>query len=550
MSERRDATDMGFELVGTADPITGVHDFRGQRLHFLQIGLGTFGTVIQNLTKPEEVYAGVEWLLEAASDDSPLLRSVGVEPVPEHAARLRPYLQKLPHSALVQAAVVRHGGQQVAVHALDADCYQSYLRQVKATDRNAFVDAALYLRNMSCVGQDHPEFVEKALCLEREFGVKVEAQTIDATAFTYSALTERLGFCGVEVLMIDAEGHDCQILLSMLDHCTPGNEHHLPDIIQFETMGHNDKIDGEGTESWVIHCLETIGYAVAAWGHDTQLVKLAALTEERIKRWLDTLCCDHCGTRGEHGMPFRCDPAIEATALCYSCSDVRRWLGPLAFDWNVIGDGPILCSGATDGDSLWAVCSHGTAHRRRSGTWESVADDLEQIAVDGNVLWAIDNSGCLRRYDVVAATQCASFRHCGPGSGTRLKHLSVTAGAVWCTDASLHIHVYLPAEARWREILGKRLGQVSVSSDGLHVWGVHPMTEEVFYRPGLEGCWESMRGKLCQISVSGDGCHIWGVNSCHDVYYRAGLEGKWIKIPGLLSEVCTSSDGWTVWGID
>ena len=49
-----------------------------------------------------------------------------------------------------------------------------------------------------------------------------------------------LNFRGTDVLMIDAEGHDCQILQSMIDHCeTAGDDSLWPDVIQFETMGHD-----------------------------------------------------------------------------------------------------------------------------------------------------------------------------------------------------------------------------------------------------------------------------------------------------------------------
>ena len=46
------------------------------------------------------------------------------------------------------------------------------------------------------------------LQLEQEFKVKIKTQAIDTVGITYGALTEKLRFGGVEVLMIDAEGHD------------------------------------------------------------------------------------------------------------------------------------------------------------------------------------------------------------------------------------------------------------------------------------------------------------------------------------------------------
>ena len=99
------------------DSVVGVRDFHGARLHFLQIGLGTFGTIVEQLLVPDEAYPALGWLLEAASDTSKQLRCVGVEPVREHLERLGHLLGKLPNAALVEAALVRHG-HRATVHAV------------------------------------------------------------------------------------------------------------------------------------------------------------------------------------------------------------------------------------------------------------------------------------------------------------------------------------------------------------------------------------------------------------------------------------------------
>ena len=89
--------------TGNTEVVTGVRDFEGQRLHILQIGLGTFGTVVQNLTDPEEGNHSVGWLMEGVSDTTQSLRSVSVEPVPEHVETLRPALQKLAKPIVMRA---------------------------------------------------------------------------------------------------------------------------------------------------------------------------------------------------------------------------------------------------------------------------------------------------------------------------------------------------------------------------------------------------------------------------------------------------------------
>ena len=323
------------------------------------------------------------------------------------------------------------------------DSYESCLRLVNATEQKAFRDQVLFLTNMSCMGQEHPALEDHASKIEREFGVKVEAQGIEAAAITYGDLSDGLRFCGAEVLLIDAEGHDCQILKSMLDHCgRQGNEHHWPDIIQFESMGHCDKIDGEGAESNVVRALRRDDkYALVARGKDTQMVRVAALhSEQRIQQWVETLQCDHCRVRGENGFPFRIKSGTKPTS-CSTCGDVLRCLGTCAFEWQTMeGNGPRLTSIATDGNVLWGLCANGTPSRHIKGTWERVGDysasweRLEQIAVVGKDLWAVDSNGFLRRQSNKATTpKITSWtRITAPHSNSRLKHMTVTKVVSLC----------------------------------------------------------------------------------------------------------------------
>ena len=75
-----------------------------------------------------------------------------------------------------------------------------------------------------------------------------------ATAITYGGLADLLQFSGTELLVIDAEGHDCQILESMIEYCQQ-NSHVWPDIICFETLGHSDRIDGPAAEESMVRSL-------------------------------------------------------------------------------------------------------------------------------------------------------------------------------------------------------------------------------------------------------------------------------------------------------
>ena len=123
------------------------------------------------------------------------------------------------------------------------DSYKSCLQLINTTGQEAFRDQVL--KNMSCVGQENQTLKEQASKIEKEFGVKVEAHGIEAAAITYGDLSDRLRFCGTEVLLLDAESKDYQNKRSVLNHKNKqGNEHHWPDIMQFESMGHCDKVDG------------------------------------------------------------------------------------------------------------------------------------------------------------------------------------------------------------------------------------------------------------------------------------------------------------------
>jgi hypothetical protein len=280
-------------------------------------------------------------------------------------------MELLPNSALVQAAIVREEKENLrtAVHAIDPDVYQECLQKVEPGCLDEFKHSAVYLQNMSCVGCDHPDLQENLCKIEKQFGVKVVVQKIEACALTYSKLATFLNFVGVEVLMIDAEGHDCEILLSMIDHCSrfdDKNEDHWPDIIQFETMGHSDKIYGDGSESKVIDKLcSTYGYTCAHWGPlDTQLVKDRALREWYVREWTRSLHCKHCSLRGESGIPFSSCRDPSGDMVCCDCDTAMHWLGTGAFDWEQLkGDHSNFRSAHTDGDWLWALGQDGKLFR-------------------------------------------------------------------------------------------------------------------------------------------------------------------------------------------
>jgi len=531
--------------------VFGKQDFLQMKLNMLQIGLGTFGTFVQNLTCPEEVYPAVSWLLDATSDKSHGLLAVGVEPVPEHVGRLRPQLINLKNSALVQAAVTSTEQDPIVeVHAISQDSYEKHVQAMQPADLQAFDDLVVFLRNMSCVGQAHPEFSRLNSFLAATCGVKVEMQPIRARAISYGALVKKLGFSGVEVLLIDAEGYDCKILQSMIDHCSiPTNQQAWPELIQFETMGHSNWMGNgskEDLENEMCEKLEQFGYLVVCHGKDTQLIRLCALDREpRLQRWVDTFWCHRCKEHSRAGMPYSCTNA--EGNLCKGCTLLFQAFGSSVWEWASSASDPRLSTVATNGLFLWGVDLNGRACCCRNGRWEHSGSNLQRISVsrDESLILGLDTSG--------KVMQCANWSssrwHELPGS-PKLVSISVAGDSwrVWGVDFNGQVWVYKGESRTWEEMSGW-LDQVSISWNGRHVWGINGYNE-VYYRPGIYGLWNLADGKFKQVSVSGNGCHLWGLNQWNQVYWTSTYNMSWVRVPGYLMDVCAAEDGTTVWGLD
>ena len=128
----------GDDSGGEAVPVYGNRDFQGQRLNVLQIGLGTYGTFLQNLAYPDHAHMSIAWLLKAVSDQSNSLLGVGVEPVPEHIGTLRPCLEDLPNTSLVQAAVTTEI-QSVEIYTVTSEEFTDTLTRVSVTQQQEFM---------------------------------------------------------------------------------------------------------------------------------------------------------------------------------------------------------------------------------------------------------------------------------------------------------------------------------------------------------------------------------------------------------------------------
>ena len=82
-------------------------DFGGRKLNFIQIGLGTNSTFIQNLAGSEKEYNNnIGWLFEPSSERVPeQVLGISVEPMADLVDGLRPVASRLPGVLLLQAAM-------------------------------------------------------------------------------------------------------------------------------------------------------------------------------------------------------------------------------------------------------------------------------------------------------------------------------------------------------------------------------------------------------------------------------------------------------------
>jgi len=277
----------------------GLPDFGGRRVHFVQIGLGNNTTFVQNLAgRKEDWHHGIDWLLDSCDERRPqFVRGVAVEPVPEYAEAMQTLAARLQNVAVVQAAIGEGNGRSTTIHVLDSP--EELCSQVSKRHRQDLLWQLSYLRNMSCVGRDHPEFATMSRKILQRCGVHVKTRTREVELWSWARLAQNLCFAGCQVLLVDAEGHDASILRSMLQHCR-GRPRELPDLIQFETRGHCDSVEGGDAEWGIIDLLQDAGYDLLAFSHaDTHLAHNSALRRRgRLWRWAQLWACRECQRRG------------------------------------------------------------------------------------------------------------------------------------------------------------------------------------------------------------------------------------------------------------
>jgi hypothetical protein len=244
-----------------------VAGFKGERVHAVQIGLGTHGTFPENIVGTWcERDPLIAWLSRSLSDARwNHFRCIVVEPVPEHINRVRGYQECLQHLRCLQAAVSDENVEGVELHLMSQKAHDDLLNSVTEDLRPRLAKDLRYVRNMSTVGEWHPFIGNIRKRMWKRYGVDVFSylETTSTEVWSFSKLAKHYDFCGCEVLLLDTEGHDSKILRSMIQHC---QEQELlgkwawPDVIAFETAGICDDFDGSGTEAETIKMLENCGY--------------------------------------------------------------------------------------------------------------------------------------------------------------------------------------------------------------------------------------------------------------------------------------------------
>lgn len=306
----------------------GVTDFAGRRVNVVQIGLGTNSTFMQNLAGPSDEWNdGISWCLEVTSEASPeRITGVAVEPMLEHSQALRPIAASLPGVALVQRAIGETDGESM-LHMLPMADYKVLLRRVPWWQKGKVKEMLLYILNMSSVGREHPAMHLHVGHLESVYGVQVRLKQMHVEVWSWDRLARELNFLGCEVLIVDTEGHDVKILRSLIAHCQAHsarnyNANAWPYVIQFETQGHSDKVEGMGAEWGIITELEHNGYTVVHYSHsDTQLARSDLLrSNDLVKAWAWRLRCHSCKRWNVFPYVTRHEDRL---MYCKSCFDKR-----------------------------------------------------------------------------------------------------------------------------------------------------------------------------------------------------------------------------------
>ena len=309
-------------------PYTGksVRNFGGRRVHFFQVGLGTFGTVLVPDTSWMQALLECPVTRSQKPPKKEELRSIGVDCLEEAAGQQErlALLRRPGCSAVLLAAVADKPGERT-LWCMPRGArlkIREYLREQDADESlRADVDHNMaYLENMSGIGEKPPEELHwkveqlvEQLARQSEYYSHQLLEKRRVPCYTYQGILDLFNCSGCEIFLVDAEGADCLIVGSMIDAClktAAKGKSTWPTIVRYETHA------GSYEEDQTMRRLEKFQYMVIEAGRDATLIHIPRLiASSALEQWAD-----------EH-----------YSVICYACG-VRKWPSQRSFQ-RVVGRG-------------------------------------------------------------------------------------------------------------------------------------------------------------------------------------------------------------------
>ena len=277
-----------------------IQDFKGEKVHVIQVGLGTNGTFIQGDSR------WIRFLLGATTRQfKGAVTGIGVEPVKECMRALTQLAGSNGNVALIHGAVGQCSGIRT-LYALPHDAEEKLndvmnfacISRVGRVNVNYQLD---YMRNMSRLDKPHPHY---NTCMEYINWVtkrdlrKILLEEREVACYTFGDILRMTNTTGCELMLIDAEGADCEILRSMVENCKSRRPPQWPRVILFESRGLGNTPGRPDEDERTVFQLMIHGYHLVHSGGDTLLLHSQAMTDDpRFCRWADdhfTLTCDGC----------------------------------------------------------------------------------------------------------------------------------------------------------------------------------------------------------------------------------------------------------------
>ena len=164
-------------------------DFEGERINFVQIGLGTNSTFIQNCGGQwHEWDKNIDWLLWACSEhQQDKVRGIAVEPVAELVDALRGPADGIPLVTLVQVAMGECEVRCADMQVFSVTERDRLVQQVPDEKRAEVKRSLEYLVNMSSMDVAHPLLQTLIQWIEDQYDIHVAVEKRQSEVWTWLA---------------------------------------------------------------------------------------------------------------------------------------------------------------------------------------------------------------------------------------------------------------------------------------------------------------------------------------------------------------------------